>query len=496
MKDSKEQEDALEKQLRDEEQNLKYGLQHFVGHKKKPLEGTIFAYQIGEDGLWRFGRYMIHKASQGFDLVYFYKATSKSKDDIPKLSRDDLLLYPTYTDALDMAKTGYFVNVEHREIKKEDLLEKHVYYSMGRWVDEYANVIEGQKPEDWGHYMHETPYHYFIMLSYLTRYYSTHPEVSVKSTLICFEKYKQRPMEGTIFAYKNSHNDLWYFGRYMKHDCMENKYSLIYLYEATSTSKDDVPRLDKSNLMQYPSFVDANALAKTGYFVNVEHREIKKEDLLGQHYFLSRDRKDKKQWLDYCGKLIKDSSLPVFHTQSYNGYGAVIFKLYKELELKKALKEDARIDNLSKKLHELARFSYSNFEQDEVADYNATFVKKKNWQQDIEKTLNRIFEGDVDISEELEVLYALEVLMAVKGCPSEDVGELRSFKNWVKKHQGEEVPKELMKLGDKVMKYFEKDSLMIQKGVVFGESKDMYRKFWIDEIFKDMKDRWKLAKKK
>ena len=498
MQDSKAQEDALIKQIEKKNKSLRYGLQYIQSYKRTPKEGTIFAYQMGEDGLWRFGRYMTRRVYQGFDLVYFYKATSKSKDDIPKLSRDDLLFYPVLTCILGMVKTGYFVNVEHREIKKEDLLEKHIYYSFADgWVDEDGNPIEGQKPKDWHHYELTTPGDLCSLLGNNYGLYSmSEKEVIKKCGLVSFEKYKERPPEGTIFACRNvqptkwygDKSHLWHFGRYMQHDCVKKKYSLIYLYKGVSESKDDIPKLDKNNLITYPYIVDANEIAKTGYFVNVAQKKVKQSDLLEQHYFWWGR---KKQWVDQFGKIIEDPSLPqewVYQSFSFSP----IFDIYRFVGLKKALEEDKQLSKLRDKLRVLARFSYSNFESGTVADYNATFVKKKNWQQDIEKTLNRIFEGDVDISEELEALYALEVLMAVRGYPSEDVGKFRSFKNWTKKHQGEEVPKDLMKLGDKVMKYFTKEPVMLN----LGNIKEPYRQFWIDEIFKDMKKRWKLAKKK
>ena len=503
MQDSKAQEDALRKKIEYRSKNLKYGFQRIKGYRKLPPVGTIFAYQMGEDGLWRFGRYMKYNVAKGLDLIYFYKATSKSKDDIPKLSRYDLLFYPMVDSAIKLAKTGYFVNVAHREVKKEDLLERHIYgelkgedewgFSVRKWVDEYGNPVKDQEPKKW---VCDSP---LDDVSFICGLLGNAPgtggmeeeELLEKCGLMRFEKQKEMPQEGTIFAYRNAEpqqwnnsNCLWRFGRYMKHG--KGKYSLIYLYDAKSENKDDIPKLGKHNLYWNPIVVDINKFINTGYFVNITHREVKKEELLEEYCFW--DEKDK--WVDIWGTPIRNSNYP--KEWESIGYGDYFppFGFYKQLGFKKAAEEESEISDLQGELVELLLLSYSNFDSDPVFDYNATFVKKKNWQQDIEKTLNKVFEEE-NIPEDLEGLYALEVLMAVKGCPSEDIGDLRSLKNWVKKHQGEEVPKELMKLGDRVMKYFEKGSVLFKR----RNTKELYRKFWRDVVFPDMKKRWSLAKK-
>ena len=309
------------------------------------------------------------------------------------------------------------------------------------------------------------------------------------------KKHRRPSEEGAIFAYYIGEDKKWRFGRYIKHNCAQG-FSLVYFYGATSDSKDEIPKLDKWDLIIPPQLCDFSG---DYYFTTVEKKPVKSEDIHEQHYFVNPFKKER-FFNEYKEEVTHN--LPKVGDMLYGRYSfpsnLLIFdRIYRKLGFEKAI---AELDAYGDFCRKYCTMYLSNFDSDIVADYNAEFVKSKDWQKIAEETLISILEkqdelGILTLATELEAIYVLEAIMAVRGYPSEDIDELKTFEEWVKKHKGEEVSKSLMKLANKMMMYLAKDSLSIQKGQMFPESKEFYRQLWIKEILRDMKKRWQSAKK-
>jgi len=116
---------------------------------RKPVQpGDIFVYQI-QDDCYHYGRVIkvedtggpIHG---GFILLYFYKATSPVKEQIPMLHRDDLLLPPIISDRYLWLK-GYFVTLMNQALASDDILPKHCFWDFAKRV--YCDDLGNQLPE-------------------------------------------------------------------------------------------------------------------------------------------------------------------------------------------------------------------------------------------------------------------------------------------------------------------------------------------------------------
>jgi hypothetical protein len=76
-------------------------------------------------------------------LIYLYKSPSTSKDDIPRLRKEDLLLPPLATNRLPWSR-GYFETVASADLEPSDVLERHCFRSLGgeyEYFDEMSNPM-------------------------------------------------------------------------------------------------------------------------------------------------------------------------------------------------------------------------------------------------------------------------------------------------------------------------------------------------------------------
>ena len=76
----------------------------------------------------------------GSYLVYIYDAVSGAKSAPAGLSRDRLLIPPTFINRLPWTK-GYFETIDHQAIRPDDLLRQHCFR---RWTGDYLDE-EGNK---------------------------------------------------------------------------------------------------------------------------------------------------------------------------------------------------------------------------------------------------------------------------------------------------------------------------------------------------------------
>ena len=121
------------------------------------MAGDVFAMQP-PDGRFLYGRVIANDANPlsvgGGILLYVYRARADKKDDVPELSRDDLLTAPLITNRQPWSK-GYFEHIAHAPLTHEDRLPRHCFQDFGRYFDEYANELDGSIPPpagigEWG----------------------------------------------------------------------------------------------------------------------------------------------------------------------------------------------------------------------------------------------------------------------------------------------------------------------------------------------------------
>lgn len=126
--------------------------------KKVLRSGDIFVLKPkGQD--YYFGRVISTTADCGFGppkaiLIYIYNATSKDKNTIPELDKNDLLIPPTMINRLGWSR-GYFENVAFRELMEDDVLKVHCFwspplngfptgrFSRGRYMNEKGEQLAG-----------------------------------------------------------------------------------------------------------------------------------------------------------------------------------------------------------------------------------------------------------------------------------------------------------------------------------------------------------------
>ena len=65
----------------------------------------------------------------------------------------------------------------------------------------------------------------------------------------------------------------------------EPKMLLVYIYKVLSNNKNDVPKLDKNELLIPPQVINRLGWAR-GYFETITNQLLQKEDILSQHCFL------------------------------------------------------------------------------------------------------------------------------------------------------------------------------------------------------------------
>lgn len=98
--------------------------------KPKLRPGDVFAYLM-PDNLFRFGRVIRTDAIiGGFPnciLLYFYRAVSERKEEIPRLESNDLLIAPRGTNKLPWTR-GYFETIAFQPLGSNDVLGSHCFW--------------------------------------------------------------------------------------------------------------------------------------------------------------------------------------------------------------------------------------------------------------------------------------------------------------------------------------------------------------------------------
>ena len=110
--------------------------------------------------------------------------------------------------------------------------------------------------------------------------------ISINMEFLGKSRKKVRP--GDIFAFKLKPLNKWYFGRVIRTDASVATAmpieTLVYIYNVSSDSKDNIPELDKKNLLIPPSLIN-NRGWLDGYFTTVDNKELTSEDVLERHCF-------------------------------------------------------------------------------------------------------------------------------------------------------------------------------------------------------------------
>jgi hypothetical protein len=120
----------------------------------EPIEGDIFVVKPKQKDFY-YGRVIqAHVTMHAWDgvLVYIYNATSKSKQTIPEMKKDLLLIPPLILDA-GCWGLGLVECIGNRILSKQEILDKHCFWDVvfGRYVDLEGNQLP-QKTEPCGVY--------------------------------------------------------------------------------------------------------------------------------------------------------------------------------------------------------------------------------------------------------------------------------------------------------------------------------------------------------
>ena len=129
----------------------KRNMQILKKSRKEVCQGDIFVFKLKKENVFRFGRVIkVNVKIGGIDnliLIYLYKASSESKNDIPLLNPDELLIPPLATEKTPWT-SGYFETVESRPLTSEDVLPFHHFkgYKDRFFDDEGAPVSSPKEP--------------------------------------------------------------------------------------------------------------------------------------------------------------------------------------------------------------------------------------------------------------------------------------------------------------------------------------------------------------
>lgn len=133
-------------------------LRRLKSSKEKPKSGDVFVMQRKDNEKYMYGLVVSdsihlktlsgHISNYDLLLVYIYKYQNESIFPLPDLKKEDLLLPPEIQGYQGWI-TGYYMTTSHIDIKKHDVLEKHVFWkAFGRdkdgnseYVDEYGNKV-------------------------------------------------------------------------------------------------------------------------------------------------------------------------------------------------------------------------------------------------------------------------------------------------------------------------------------------------------------------
>ena len=124
------------------------------------------------------------------------------------------------------------------------------------------------------------------------------------------EKSRKKKRPGDIFVYQlKQEPNLYRFGKIIKTDAVVGnlvgtKSNLIYLYEAISNSKLDIPVLDKNKLLLPPLGIN-NLPWTRGYFVTVGFEEVTEKNSHAVHCFRCDSRKTPTYYNEYSKEIHK-----------------------------------------------------------------------------------------------------------------------------------------------------------------------------------------------
>lgn len=113
--------------------------------RKQPQVGDIFVYKIRRNP-YGYGRVIRLDAKLGgfsdVTLLYFFRAFSKRKAEIPVLNCSDLLIPPLGTNHRGWSM-GYFETIENRPLESGAILPIHCFWSdvTSRYRNEYGKVL-------------------------------------------------------------------------------------------------------------------------------------------------------------------------------------------------------------------------------------------------------------------------------------------------------------------------------------------------------------------
>lgn len=133
---------------------MEINLQVLKPSRARQKAGDVFVFQMKQEaGVYRFGRIIRMDAKVGvFEkciLIYIFTATSTSKDQVPELSRDQLLVPPIATNRQGWLK-GYFETVASIPLEPDDILSMHCFRSFARpgrfFNDEGCEILNPQEP--------------------------------------------------------------------------------------------------------------------------------------------------------------------------------------------------------------------------------------------------------------------------------------------------------------------------------------------------------------
>jgi len=123
------------------------------------------------------------------------------------------------------------------------------------------------------------------------------------------EKSRKKTKPGDIFVIKPKGHD-YYFGRTIITDAncgFGQGAVLIYIYNATSKTKKDIPKLEKNKLLLPPIMLNYLPWSK-GYFENVVFQELDQDDILEVNCFWDPMTK---KYFDDKGNELKNKYEPV-----------------------------------------------------------------------------------------------------------------------------------------------------------------------------------------
>lgn len=106
---------------------------------KMAIDSYLVGRVISVEAIWTF--------AVGADpaiLIYIYRDRAESKENIPKVRRDRLLVSPILTNRLPWSR-GYFETVGNWPLGPEDVLPRHCFKDVlrGRYFDDRGRELPG-----------------------------------------------------------------------------------------------------------------------------------------------------------------------------------------------------------------------------------------------------------------------------------------------------------------------------------------------------------------